>query len=152
MLDGVVCEGFDDSVMLAPGSVMTGSHEMYKVFTPFKNAFVKRLKEALPECVAAPAVRGDAITDLPELTFNYPQQTFDDLLFPASEKSTIAKLRQFCKQGAGEYDARRDFPAVEGTSRLSACLALGVLSPRQCLHRLWPSSRRRWTAGRGRCG
>ena len=136
MLDGVVCEGFDDSVMLAPGSVMTGSHEMYKVFTPFKNAFVKCLKEALPECVAAPAVRGDAITDLPELTFNYPQQTFDDLLFPASEKSAIAKLRQFCKQGAGEYDARRDFPAVEGTSRLSACLALGVLSPRQCLHRL----------------
>ncbi len=51
---GVVCEGFDDSVMLAPGSVMTGSHEMYKVFTPFKNAFIKRLKEALPECVTAP--------------------------------------------------------------------------------------------------
>uniref|UniRef100_UPI002896DFC4 FAD-binding domain-containing protein n=1 Tax=Leclercia sp. TaxID=1898428 RepID=UPI002896DFC4 len=25
---------------------------------------------------------------------------------------------------------------IEGTSRLSACLALGVLSPRQCLHRL----------------
>jgi deoxyribodipyrimidine photo-lyase len=31
---------------------------MYKVFTPFKNAFIKRLKEALPEC-AAPAVRRD---------------------------------------------------------------------------------------------
>ncbi len=27
-------------------------------------------------------------------------------------------------------------PAVEGTSRLSPCLATGVLSPRQCLHRL----------------
>ena len=36
MLGEVVCEGFDDSVMLAPGSVMTGGHEMYKVFTPFK--------------------------------------------------------------------------------------------------------------------
>lgn len=57
-LKDVQCQGFDDSVMLAPGSVMTGNHEMYKVFTPFKNAFVKRLKEALPECVAAPAVRG----------------------------------------------------------------------------------------------
>ncbi|MDX7421592.1 deoxyribodipyrimidine photo-lyase, partial [Klebsiella pneumoniae] len=55
MLGEVVCEGFDDSVMLAPGSVMTGGHEMYKVFTPFKNALVKRLKEALPECVPAPA-------------------------------------------------------------------------------------------------
>ena len=136
ILGEVVCEGFDDSVMLAPGSVITGGHEMYKVFTPFKNAFVKRLKEALPECVPAPAVRGEAITNLPELTFSYPQQAFDELLFPANEKAAIAKLRQFCKQGAGEYDARRDFPAIEGTSRLSASLALGVLSPRQCLHRL----------------
>ena len=136
MLEGVVCEGFDDSVMLAPGSVMTGNHEMYKVFTPFKNAFIKRLKEALPECVAAPAVRGETIKELPELTFDYPQQPFDETLFPADEKAAIAQLRQFCKQDAASYDARRDFPAIEGTSRLSACLALGAISPRQCLHRL----------------
>lgn len=37
-LRNVVCEGFDDSVILPPGAVMTGNHEMYKVFTPFKNA------------------------------------------------------------------------------------------------------------------
>lgn len=135
-LDVVVCQGFDDSVMLPPGSVMTGSREMYKVFTPFKNAFIKRLKESLPECVAAPSARGDALTDLPELTFDYPQKAFDEALFPATEKAAIAQLRSFCKHGAAEYEARRDFPAVDGTSRLSACLALGVLSPRQCLHRL----------------
>jgi deoxyribodipyrimidine photo-lyase len=34
--------------MLAPGSVVTGNHEMYKVFTPYKNAFLRRLKEELP--------------------------------------------------------------------------------------------------------
>lgn len=135
-LETVVCQGFDDSVMLPPGSVMTGSREMYKVFTPFKNAFIKRLKEGLPECVAAPAVRGDAIAKLPELKIDYPQQAFDDALFPASEKAAVAQLRQFCKHGAADYEARRDFPAVEGTSRLSACLTLGVISPRQCLHRL----------------
>lgn len=38
VLPHVVCEGFDDSVFLPPGAVMTGNHEMYKVFTPFKNA------------------------------------------------------------------------------------------------------------------
>ena len=136
VLDEVVCQGFDDSVMLPPGSVMTGSHEMYKVFTPFKNAYIKRLKEALPECVTAPSVRGDAITDVPELSFNYPQKEFDDTLFPATEKAAIARLRHFCKEGAGDYEAQRDFPAIDGTSHLSVCLALGALSPRQCLHRL----------------
>lgn len=56
MLEGVVCKGFDDSVMLAPGGVVTGNHGVFSV-SLFKNAFIKRLKEALPECVAAPAVQ-----------------------------------------------------------------------------------------------
>ncbi|AXF65730.1 MULTISPECIES: deoxyribodipyrimidine photo-lyase [unclassified Leclercia] len=135
-LQEVICQGFDDSVILPPGSVMTGDHKMYKVFTPFKNAWLRRLKEGLPECAAAPAAReGEKVTPS-ALDFDYPQQPFDTDLFPASEREAIARLRQFCQQGAGEYEAQRDFPAIEGTSRLSACLALGVLSPRQCLHRL----------------
>lgn len=135
-LQNVTCQGFDDSVILPPGSVMTGDHKMYKVFTPFKNAWLRRLKEGLPECAAAPAAReGEKVTPA-ALDFDYLQQPFDTDLFPASEREAIARLRQFCQQGAGEYEAQRDFPAIEGTSRLSACLALGVLSPRQCLHRL----------------
>lgn len=137
-LQGVVCEGFDDSVILPPGAVMTGNHEMYKVFTPFKNAWLKRLKEAVPESVAAPKTResGALSSPLPIITLNYPQQDFDSSLFPVDEKLVIAQLRQFCQQAAGEYEQRRDYPAIEGTSRLSASLATGRLSPRQCLNRL----------------
>lgn len=135
-LPNVSCQGFDDSVMLAPGSVMTGNHEMYKVFTPFKNAFLRRLKEELPECVAAPRAREGALPVAKPIALNYPQQPFDEQLFPADEKSAIARLRHFCQQQAAEYEQQRDFPAIEGTSRLSAALAIGALSPRQCLHRL----------------
>lgn len=137
-LKTVVCQGFDDSVILAPGSVMTGDRQMYKVFTPFKNAWLRRVREVLPECVQAPAARdGGALTDAQTLpTLNYPQQPFDPALFPPDEARAIQQLRQFCQQPVAEYDAQRDFPAIEGTSRLSACLTLGVLSPRQCLHRL----------------
>ena len=136
-LRNVVCEGFDDSVILPPGAVMTGNHEMYKVFTPFKNAWLKRLREGMPECVAAPKVRSSgSIKPAPSITLNYPRQSFDTAHFPVEEKAAIAQLRQFCQNGAGEYEQQRDFPAVEGTSRLSASLATGGLSPRQCLHRL----------------
>lgn len=152
MLEGVVCEGFDDSVMLAPGSVMTGNHEMYKVFTPFKNAFIKRLKEALPECVAAPAVRGETIKELPELTFDYPQQPFDETLFPADEKAAIAQLRQFCKQDAASYDARRDFPAIEGTSACRPVWRWARYHRASVYIVCWRSSRRRWRAAQGPSG
>lgn len=66
---------------------MTGNREMYKVFTPFKNAFIRRLREGLPECVAAPKPRQSATrqaSPLPEI--NYPQTPFDTDLFAADEK------------------------------------------------------------------
>ena len=122
--------------MLAPGSVMTGNREMFKVFTPFKNAFLRRLKEDLPECVAAPQPREGRAIKVEPLSLNYPQQPFDEKLFPPDEKQAIARLRHFCQHQVAEYEQQRDFPAIEGTSRLSASLAIGALSPRQCLHRL----------------
>lgn len=148
-LPDIACQGFDDSVMLAPGSVVTGNHEMYKVFTPFKNAFLRRLKEDLPACVAAPSVRQSGAIGAEPILFNYPQQDFDSTLFPADEKSAIARLRHFCQHLAGEYEQQRDFPAIEGTSRLSACLAMGALSPRQCLHRLLAEHPQALEGGKG---
>lgn len=132
----VVCQGFDDGVLLSPGSVTTGNHEMYKVFTPFSRAFIKRLQEGLPECVAAPRTRGEAVSASESFPFDYPREEVDATLFPVGERAAIAKLREFCLTPAADYPERRDFPAVEGTSRLSPYLAIGVISPRQCLHRL----------------
>ncbi|MBS0848598.1 deoxyribodipyrimidine photo-lyase [Citrobacter sp. JGM124] len=135
-LDGqVVCQGFDDSLLLAPGTVVTGNGEMYKVFTPFSRAFIKRLKEQLPECVAAPAVRGGRLTFTP-CELDYPRRAFNPLRFPVDERGAISHLRTFCQNTVANYGEQRDFPAMNGTSSLSAPLAIGVLSPRQCLYRL----------------
>ncbi|WP_333893722.1 deoxyribodipyrimidine photo-lyase [Atlantibacter subterraneus] len=136
--DTLVCQGFDDYVLLAPGSVTTGNHEMYKVFTPFSRAFIKRLHEGLPDCVNAPAVRqsGPLPAPAPFKPFDYPQTEPDADLFPPGEAAALNRLRQFCRQSLADYDKKRDYPAIDGTSRVSPWLAIGVLSPRQCLHRL----------------
>lgn len=150
----VTCQGFDDSVLLPPGSVLTGSREMYKVFTPFKNAFIRRLQEALPECVAAPKVRaGGPIAAASEVKIDYPQTPFDSELFAADEKSAIARLRGFCQQKAADYEQQRDpsrhrgdqpTVAVPGrwarSHRASACTVCGS------------SSRGRWMAKPDRYG
>lgn len=137
--NNVTVQGFDDSLLLPPGSVLTGSREMYKVFTPFSRAFVKRLKEALPGCLPAPAARaggGDEKENPPLKPFDYPRENFDTRLFPVGEQAAIARLREFCQQPVIDYPEQRDLPSRDGTSRLSVYLATGVLSPRQCLHRL----------------
>ncbi|QHM76222.1 Deoxyribodipyrimidine photo-lyase [Mixta theicola] len=135
---GVTVQGFDDSVLLPPGSVRTGNNEAYKVFTPFSKAYRKRLRAGLPECLSAPPARTEApLTALPPLSpFDYPRESFDEQLFPVGEAAALQRLRAFCRQPVLAYPAQRDFPASEGTSRLSVCLATGTLSPRQCLHRL----------------
>ena len=133
----VVSQGFDDG-LLPPGSVLTGNREMFKVFTPFSKAFVRRLREGMPECAPAPKPRNRApLQEKPALKpFDYPQEEFDEELFPAGEKTAIQRLREFCQQPVVDYAAKRDTPAIDGTSRLSVYLVTGVLSPRQCLHRL----------------
>lgn len=136
-LDGkVVCQGFDDGVLLAPGSVTTGSGTPYQVFTPFSRTVIRRLSQALPECVAPPSARGAPLKapDIPD--FGYPERVVAQADFPVGEAAAQERLAVFCRQSVADYDARRDFPSLPGTSRLSPWLTVGALSPRQCLAQL----------------
>lgn len=135
---GITVQGFDDSLLCAPGSVLTANQQMYKVFTPFSKTVIRRLARGLPECFPAPDVRtGVASVPMEELSpFDYPRESVDSRLFPAGERAALKQLRAFSQQPATLYSQQRDLPALDGTSRLSVYLASGVLSPRQCLHRL----------------
>ncbi|AMG57935.1 deoxyribodipyrimidine photo-lyase [Pantoea vagans] len=134
---GVICQGFDDSLLLPPGSVQSGDRSMYKVFTPFSKAFVRRLQQSLPECVPAPKPRDGASLKTNRIpAFDCPTEAFDEDLFPAGEAAALKRLRHFATQPVIDYPAKRDLPALDATSRLSVYLSTGVLSPRQCLHRV----------------
>ncbi|MEC5342126.1 deoxyribodipyrimidine photo-lyase [Brenneria populi] len=137
LAESVECRGFDDGLLLPPGSVLTGEGNMYKVFTPFRQAFIKRLLETDTASVPAPRPRNGAAVDLTaSLTpFSYPRLAVDRE-FPAGEAAALGRLRQFCREQAPDYARQRDLPALAGTSKLSPYLALGVLSPRQCFNRL----------------
>jgi deoxyribodipyrimidine photolyase len=124
---------------------------MYKVFTPFKNAFLRRLREALPECVAAPTVRARPLTPAPLPEIRYPQEAFDPHLFADDEKTAIARLRRFCQQKAADYDLQRDFPPRKAPAgcrhvwpwayfpRASACIDCWLSSPRRSTVKQAPS-------------
>src|SRR5690606_16637678 len=54
-------------------------------------------------------------------------------LWPAGGAAARRRLAQFVARDRGDYATRRDFPAADGTSRLSPYLACGALSARQCV-------------------
>ncbi|WP_114191779.1 deoxyribodipyrimidine photo-lyase [Edaphovirga cremea] len=132
----VICQSFDDSLLLPPGSVRTGSGEMYKVYTPFRKAFLQRLTESDSRSLPAPRKRSaQGVTRYPLTPFAMPQATVDEM-FPAGEEAALAQLRSFCRERVQDYLTQRDLPAIDGTSKISPYLAVGVLSPRQCFNRL----------------
>ncbi|MCT6568525.1 deoxyribodipyrimidine photo-lyase, partial [Staphylococcus aureus] len=81
------CHGFHDAVLLPPGSILTGNKEMYKVFTPFRRAFIQRLMMSDCRIVPAPKARPTAglIHSQPLAPFDFPQQPLVSQLFPAGE-------------------------------------------------------------------
>jgi deoxyribodipyrimidine photo-lyase len=54
-----------------------------------------------------------------------------------------ARLDRFIADGIDRYQDRRDMPGVDGTSGMSAYLALGEISPRQC----WQAGQRAMFGG-----
>jgi len=49
-----------------------------------------------------------------------------------SSHHLIKQLKSFCQNSVSNYSDTRDFPAIQGTSELSAGLALGCLSVQRC--------------------
>lgn len=142
---------FDDSVLMKPGRVLNQSGEMFKVYTPFRNALLKQLTAQDLNVLTAPAAREPLdlrlwepllVQSKTQLThqINVIQPTLPESLLNSlpeiGEENAIAKLRDFTDTTVDRYGELRDFPGKPGTSQLSAYLVYGVLSPRQCIRRV----------------
>lgn len=131
----------DDKCIFAPGSVVNKQGSYFKVFTPFKKAYLAKLGECSFQ-VRKPQVASSS--GLPEhlnsllfaddVTFSYPREPSDQ--YVVDTQSIIQTLRDFDSQDVEGYASNRDFPAIAGTSQLSPYLAIGALSVRQCMARL----------------
>ncbi len=125
---GIEMSAQRDAYIREPGDVLSGSGTPYTVYTPFKRAWL-----ALPKDWIA-ASQAPKLRPCPELaSAPLPDSRPDSAaLPPPGERPAVARLRQFARAGGLEaYADQRDALGAEGTSRLSAHLRFGALSPRQ---------------------
>ncbi|MGF6590335.1 deoxyribodipyrimidine photo-lyase [Pseudomonas sp. 2835] len=135
---GIGAHGYLDQLLLRPGSILTRSGGYFQVFSQFRKVCYERLHLGLPplvKAIKAQAPMPIASDPVPAEVagFNTPSQALREL-WPAGEEEAQRRLQRFIDECAEDYQEHRDFPAVAGTSQLSAYLAAGVISPRQCLH------------------
>ncbi len=132
---GLEARGHHDAVAFAPGELLTGKGDYYGVFTPFAKSWHRQLtadRLALSDTPApqdTTGIAGDPLPELPALQ----DSPIDGRQWPAGEAPAADRLERFLRFRGRHYGRQRDFPAIRGTSELSPYLALGMLSPRQCL-------------------
>lgn len=119
-LRGVNCHRYDDGLILPPGQVTTQQGEIYKVFTPFKKAWIAQ-------------VEGQPIDILPPSGPIKPDKSPPGVCISAGEAAGLNSLDQFLLRKIHFYKDDRDTPSLSGTSSISAHLSVGTISPRMCL-------------------
>lgn len=141
-------------VMLPLGSVLNKQGEMFKVFTPFKNAWLKEVQVKGIICSPAPIVPAKLQqtqlqqtqlqqtqrpqSQLPDdlkasrisadYDFDFPR--VDSSRWPLSQDVLGNVIPNFLTNKVNDYTRLRDIPSVKGTSGLSPYLAIGAVSPR----------------------
>ena len=127
---------FKDQVIFERDEIMTQGGTPFSVFTPYRNAWLKRLQPAdlqsrpVEEFAArlAPPRSGEGMPTLQQLGFEPADP--GEFPLPAGMSGAQKLFREFAGR-IDDYAATRDFPAVRGSSCLSAHLRFGTLSIRQ---------------------
>jgi deoxyribodipyrimidine photo-lyase len=140
---GIARSAVHDAILHEPGSILTNDGDPYSVFTYFGRKWLDRPKpdpydapssetlgdvtaEAVAESLVDVAVE-TSVPTLSELGFDAPEATIPE----ASTAAARDRLKAFCAGDIYRYDDRRDYPAEECTSRLSAHLKFGTIGIRE---------------------
>lgn len=135
---GISLHTSKDQVVFERDELLTGSGKPYSVFTPYKNAWLKKLE---PFYLQAYPVRkyASVLAPLPEdveaghptlSALGFEPTNLKDLQIAGGENGARGLLDDFLPRMA-RYDETRDFPSVKGPSYLSVHLRFGTVSIRE---------------------
>jgi deoxyribodipyrimidine photo-lyase len=131
---GIEVRSFKDGMIHEPHEILKSDGKPYGVFTAYSRGW--RFRSSTP---VLPTVKFHRPSGLKEPR-SLPLPGLGELGFstdidlpPAGERAGRDQLKRFVSGALLHYATRRNYPAEEGTSRLSPHLRLGTLSPRTVL-------------------
>ena len=130
---GIQVHKYRDQSIVPVGELLTGKQEPYSVFTPFSRRWRAWIEQHPPLVLARPRRQGSQVQPATIAAVPALFRSTTPALPEAGESAAHRQLEQFLEQEVYRYGEQRDFPALDGTSRLSPYLACGTLSGRQCL-------------------
>ncbi len=135
--EGIEVSSFHDQMMGAGQDLRTGAGDFYRVFTPFSKAWHANAEgDDQHEVVSVRFPDGPRVDPkrvIEALRSALPKPTADLSGWKPGEQAALERLDEFIEARVSRYSEDRDFPAVRGTSGISAYLATGAISARTCL-------------------
>ena len=135
---GIALHTCKDHVVFERQEVMTQSGTAFSVFTPYKNAWLRKVNDFYLQAYPVEryakrlAPRPEPLRQpVPRLSdIDFEPTNLKDLHIPTGEPGGQALLADFLHR-IDAYGQRRDFPALKGPSYLSVHLRFGTVSIRQ---------------------
>ena len=129
-------ESFFDQVVYEPGTLKTGQGGPYSVFTPFKRKWIENFDMDFLDINFKYEVKKPSkiSSNIESFNFQFIQNhTVDMNQWRPGEDEAAARLNNFLKNKIIDYSKNRNDPIIDGTSRISPYLALGIISSKRCI-------------------
>ena len=129
-------ETYNDQIIYEPGFLKTGQGLPYSVFTPFKRKWIENFEMDFLDIQYRYEARNnlDYSSNVRDFDFNYKKTHQVNMeLWPAGEDEAETRLLRFLNEKAIDYSKNRNDPILDGTSRISPYLALGIISSKKCI-------------------
>ena len=135
---GIALIGHQGTSLFKPGTIKTGGGSYYRVFTPFAKACRSKLYSAPYQITPCPAPQSASLLphadDIPDTVAGFAKPSLQiQSNWPVDAEAIEARVEHFLDERINTYHLKRDLPALDGTSQLSAYLAAGLVSAGQCL-------------------
>ena len=131
---GYAYKTFTDQVLFDPGSIRTSENKAYSVFTPFKRRWLEKFNIDLLDIEYKYVPKNKKILNSNTNNFDFGITNDDRLsLWELGEEGAKQILKNFLENKVKRYNEDRNDPILEGTSRISPYLSLGILSSKRCI-------------------
>lgn len=132
---------FKDQVIFEQDEILTLAGKPYGVFTPYKNAYLKKLNDfylkAYPVDFYIKNLATEPTEAVPTLeSMGFKRTNLVEIKLPTGMSGGAALFTNFCER-MSRYKEARDFPAIKGVSYLSVHLRFGTISIRHLARTAW---------------
>lgn len=133
---GIPLRLFEADVIVPKGKVLNKSGQFFKVFTPFKKAWLRYVSTYGFEYLGKLATAAGCTQDTIEQNDTDNSLNSRSRHWPLSIEFESSIMPMFLSDKVQDYADKRDFPSFKATSGASPYLAAGLVSPRFILFSL----------------